>query len=246
MPRAVPSHPSTATNHLCAVHRPRSGRAWSVGPVIESQQAAAEWAERRRFTPLLLDAARVTGKGITVWGRARGPRGDAASPRFLALLPGRRQRVHGDVLSQPGAPRGVSAVPMQKRRLPDSQLTGGQADLDDRMIADVGRTGNRTGLGPFIEEALLVAVDGGDALEATHVGGRVLQSENPLPPAGQQRERARRNRITSWSTCAPPDGDAFPGDPRRIEQQRGQPASLSPLGRRLLGLDEWAQAPGTS
>jgi Phytanoyl-CoA dioxygenase (PhyH) len=62
---------------------------------------------------------------------------------------------------------------------------------------------------------------------------------NPLSPAGEQREMERRSRILSWSACAPPDGDAFPGDPRRIEEQRGEPASLSPLGRRLLGLDEW-------
>jgi hypothetical protein len=62
---------------------------------------------------------------------------------------------------------------------------------------------------------------------------------NPLPPAGEQREAERRSRVRSWSTCAPPSGDAFPGDPRRIEEQRGEPASLSPLGRRLLGLDEW-------
>jgi hypothetical protein len=66
---------------------------------------------------------------------------------------------------------------------------------------------------------------------------------NPLPPAGVPRETLRRERTASWSTCAPPPGDAFPGDPRRIEEQRGQPASLSPLGRRLLGLDEWAHAP---
>jgi hypothetical protein len=68
---------------------------------------------------------------------------------------------------------------------------------------------------------------------------------NPLPPAGEQREAVRRRRILSWSTGAPPDGDAFPGDPRRIEERRGEPASLGPLGRRLLGLDEWAPAPGT-
>jgi hypothetical protein len=63
---------------------------------------------------------------------------------------------------------------------------------------------------------------------------------NPPPPPGSQRETVRGERLTSWSMCAPPPGDAFPGDPRRIEEQRGQPASLSPLGRRLLGLDEWA------
>ena len=69
---------------------------------------------------------------------------------------------------------------------------------------------------------------------------------NPLPPAGKHRETVRRNRIRSWSACAPPDGDAFPGDPRRIEEQQGEPASLS-----LLGLapartsDECPQAPAT-
>ena len=60
---------------------------------------------------------------------------------------------------------------------------------------------------------------------------------NPPPPAGEPRETLRRARISSWSACAAPDGDAFPGDPRRIEERRAQPASLSPLGRRLLGLD---------
>jgi Phytanoyl-CoA dioxygenase (PhyH) len=62
---------------------------------------------------------------------------------------------------------------------------------------------------------------------------------NPLPPAGELRETDRRSRITSWSACTPPDGDAFPGDPRCIEEQRGKPASLGTLGRRLLGIDEW-------
>ncbi|GIT28684.1 MAG: hypothetical protein Ct9H300mP1_07300 [Planctomycetaceae bacterium] len=36
-----------------------------------------------------------------------------------------------------------------------------------------------------------------------------------------------------------PDGNPFPGDPRDWEQQHGTTAALSPLGRRLLGLDSW-------
>jgi hypothetical protein len=48
------------------------------------------------------------------------------------------------------------------------------------MVADVGSTGDRAIFGPFVEEALLVTVDRGDALEATHVGGGVLKSEDPL------------------------------------------------------------------
>jgi hypothetical protein len=66
---------------------------------------------------------------------------------------------------------------------------------------------------------------------------------NPRPPAGELRETERRSRVTSWSASVAPDGDAFPGDPRRIEEQRGEPAWLSPLGRRLLGIDEWAHTP---
>src|SRR5437762_1357336 len=128
-----------------------------MGPFVESEQAPAQWAERRRFTPLLLDAARVTGEGIAVWGRAGGPGHDAPSPHRLALLSGRGRRIHGDVLGQPGALRGVSAVSMQQRRLPDDQVTGGQRNLDDRMAADVGGPGDRARLGPFVEEALLVA-----------------------------------------------------------------------------------------
>jgi hypothetical protein len=31
----------------------------------------------------------------------------------------------------------------------------------------------------------------------------------------------------------------FPGDRRKIEEQLGRPAELTPLGRKLLGLDSW-------
>jgi len=52
-------------------------------------------------------------------------------------------------------------------------------------------------------------------------------------------EEARTHRVHLWRHNLPPSGTAFPGDPRKIEEQRGDPAELSPLGRRLLGLDLW-------
>ena len=52
-------------------------------------------------------------------------------------------------------------------------------------------------------------------------------------------ETSRQARIACWRENTHPAGRAFPGDPRRIEEQRLEPAVLTPLGRRLLGLDPW-------
>lgn len=54
-------------------------------------------------------------------------------------------------------------------------------------------------------------------------------------------ERLRQERIECWRTNAPPSDWAFPGDPRRIERSKPS-AMLTPLGRKLLGLDEWETA----
>ncbi len=61
-----------------------------------------------------------------------------------------------------------------------------------------------------------------------------------MHPARWQDEEARRTRIGCWRGNTPPPGKAFPGDPRRIEEQRQEPAHLTPLGARLLGLEPWA------
>jgi hypothetical protein len=53
-------------------------------------------------------------------------------------------------------------------------------------------------------------------------------------------EAARRRRIECWRNLQAPPGDPFPGDPRGWERKTyGQPPELSPLGRKLLGLDRW-------
>ena len=60
-----------------------------------------------------------------------------------------------------------------------------------------------------------------------------------MHPAREDNEAAAEARIRCWRECRPPSGKPFPGDPRHIEEQRAQPARLTPLGRRLLGLDRW-------
>jgi hypothetical protein len=54
-------------------------------------------------------------------------------------------------------------------------------------------------------------------------------------------ENARAHRVRVWSgNLAPTEGRSpFPGDPRRIEESRSEPATLTPLGRKLLGVDPW-------
>lgn len=52
-------------------------------------------------------------------------------------------------------------------------------------------------------------------------------------------EDDRRRRIEAWQNRTSPGGPSFPGDPRRVEQERYRTAELTPLGRCLLDLDEW-------
>ena len=60
-----------------------------------------------------------------------------------------------------------------------------------------------------------------------------------MSPAQEDNEAARQWRIKSWLHRLPPVGDPFPGDPRELEQKHGTTAALTPLGRKLLGLDRW-------
>lgn len=60
-----------------------------------------------------------------------------------------------------------------------------------------------------------------------------------MHPARAENEPARQTRVQCWRECLPPPGKPFPGDPRRIEEDRARPAELTALGRRLLGADAW-------
>lgn len=57
-------------------------------------------------------------------------------------------------------------------------------------------------------------------------------------PTRETNEEERQFRINAWRERQPPRGKAFPGDPRRWEQDH-PPAELSDLGKKLLGLTRW-------
>lgn len=49
----------------------------------------------------------------------------------------------------------------------------------------------------------------------------------------------REDRIYRWKNRLNPDAPWAPGDPRRQEELHGATAELTPLGRKLLGMDAW-------
>jgi hypothetical protein len=62
--------------------------------------------------------------------------------------------------------------------------------------------------------------------------------------AQEENEELRQKRISYWSERRNPPWYT-PGDSREFERKFGQTAELTPLGRKLLGLDSWGDARDT-
>jgi ectoine hydroxylase-related dioxygenase (phytanoyl-CoA dioxygenase family) len=62
-----------------------------------------------------------------------------------------------------------------------------------------------------------------------------------MTPADESRDDLREIRVRSWREMEPPQGFAFPGDPREWEKKNCSPAKLTALGERLLGLRRWSE-----
>ncbi|PIQ46989.1 MAG: phytanoyl-CoA dioxygenase [Cytophagales bacterium CG12_big_fil_rev_8_21_14_0_65_40_12] len=60
-----------------------------------------------------------------------------------------------------------------------------------------------------------------------------------MMPADEDNEAIRNWRIKSWQDRIAPEGYAFPGDPRKLEQTKYERAELNELGKKLLGLSPW-------
>ncbi|MFI2205988.1 phytanoyl-CoA dioxygenase family protein [Streptomyces sp. NPDC020192] len=68
-----------------------------------------------------------------------------------------------------------------------------------------------------------------------------------MMPALEEHSTLRDSRVESWRTLATPDWNAtLLGDARAPEAHRYGPATLDPLGRKLLGLDSWTAAGGAA
>src|SRR5690349_18251600 len=59
-----------------------------------------------------------------------------------------------------------------------------------------------------------------------------------MMPAQEENEELRQWRINSWMSRYAMEGYAFPGDPLKREKNNAV-AELSPLGKKLLGLEKW-------
>lgn len=68
---------------------------------------------------------------------------------------------------------------------------------------------------------------------------RFSQFFSMFPAHLRDNEEARQHRIRCWQEHSPPGDKTFPGDPRRIEETTFPTAELTPLGRKLLGVDAW-------
>ncbi len=60
-----------------------------------------------------------------------------------------------------------------------------------------------------------------------------------MMPAEEENDALKEWRINSWKNRISPEGYAFPGDPRKLEQTKYETAVLSELGEKLLGLNNW-------
>jgi hypothetical protein len=60
-----------------------------------------------------------------------------------------------------------------------------------------------------------------------------------MTPAAEDNQDLRERRVQSWWERRTPEGFAFPGDPREWERTKYETATLTPLGRKLLGIDSW-------
>ena len=134
---------------------------------------------------------------------------------------------------------GFQCIPWLYRNYDSWKLT--QPDERDRFKPDVS---------DLQDKIVKVPLEAGDLLifnstephgiRPNHSDDKVRIAQYiSMMPAQEEEEQLRQWRIRSWRDRIAPEGYAFPGDPRSLEQRRYHTADLSPLGKKLLGLERW-------
>lgn len=128
---------------------------------------------------------------------------------------------------------GFQCVPEIYRNLGDYIAEHGDSRRADLTGHEITKVPLRAG--DMVIWTNLLAHGNGDNLSKRP---RLAQYISMNPASGD--EEQRRQRVEAWQENRPMAGrNAFPGDARGVEQGRPEPARLSCLGRRLLGLDSW-------
>lgn len=91
----------------------------------------------------------------------------------------------------------------------------------------------------IIWNSMLAHGNGQNVSNRTRLAQYITMFAAPQGVLTPAQETRRRERIASWRDRTPPNEHWAKGDPNQWEQKHGKTATLTPLGRKLLGLDLW-------
>jgi len=77
-------------------------------------------------------------------------------------------------------------------------------------------------------------------IRPNHSGDKVRIAQYvSMMPAQEHNDSLKEWRVNSWKNRVAPEGYAFPGDPRNWEQTKYETATLTELGKKLVGAKNW-------
>jgi hypothetical protein len=136
----------------------------------------------------------------------------------------------GGFQCSPGHHKTVLAWAKERERAPDEK-----PDMADVPVVPI--TGAEGDL--VIWNRLLYHGNGHNRTDKPRLAQYITMSP---APTGDEFSRRREERIHQWMHRLPPNARWVVGDKRGWEPAHGTTAPLTPLGRRLLGLDAWEES----
>ncbi len=91
----------------------------------------------------------------------------------------------------------------------------------------------------IIWNSMLAHGNGRNVSDRPRLAQYITQFAAPYGTLSPDQEERRQDRVASWRDRTPPNEAWAHGDPGQWEQKHGKTAELTPLGRKVLGLDLW-------